>query len=375
MKAALWPSLPFEAIVLDASGGNNKVQKNEYLPTGTYPIVDQGQELVGGYSDDETNLVSGAGPWVVFGDHTRAVKFLDAPFCMGADGVKVLLPRDTKKLDARFLYWFLVAHPVPSAGYSRHYKFLKRLHVPLPPLDEQRRIAAILDKADALRQKRKRALALLDSLTQSIFLEMFGDPIQNPNGFATVPLEQIISPRRPITYGILMPGADLPDGVPYVRVVDIQRGKVLVDQLRRTSAEIDNDYKRSRLKRGDLLISIRGHVGRMATVPHDAEGANITQDTARLAIDGANAQFVMAALTADAAQHWMFQRTKGAAVRGINLGDLRKFPMPLPPRAEQEKFAKMARAIEKLSSDKHAVLALAEQAFASLQHRAFSGQL
>lgn len=250
-----------------------------------------------------------------------------------------------------------------------------RIDIHLPPLDEQRRIAAILDKADDLRQKRKRAIALLDSLTQSIFLEMFGDTIANPRQLPTASLEDLVSSTRKITYGILMPGEDQTNGVPYVRVTDIQGGEVLVGQLRRTTAVIANDYRRSALKNGDLLISIRGHVGRMAIAPQACEGANITQDTARLALVGANPVYVMNALATDGAQHWMRQRTKGAAVRGINLGDLKRFPVPLPSAELQHRFAREAASIASLLVKSRAEMTLLEEQFAALQHRAFSGQL
>ncbi|MBZ9842196.1 restriction endonuclease subunit S [Mesorhizobium sp. CA5] len=185
-------ALPFEKVFEDASSGNLKVQKGDYVAVGRHPIVDQGQEFIGGYTDDSAYLVKGKGPWIIFGDHTRALKFVDFRFCMGADGVKVLKPKSEIGADPRFLYHFLVANEIPSAGYSRHYKFLKRLEIPLPPLPEQRRIAAILDKTDALRRKRKRAIELLDSLTQSIFLEMFGDPNINPRNLPKIALGDLV---------------------------------------------------------------------------------------------------------------------------------------------------------------------------------------
>jgi type I restriction enzyme, S subunit len=199
----------------------------------------------------------------------------------------------TDKVDLRYLARFLArrgfADVISGSSQPQIIRSnIVRVGVPLPSIDEQRRIAALLDKADELRQERKRAIALLDDLNHSLFLETFGDPVSNPFGFPTAPLEQLVSPTRKITYGILMPGDDQEDGVPYVRVTDIQGGEVLVGQLRRTTSAIAADYKRSTLKAGDLLISIRGHVGRMAIAPPECEGANITQDTARLALVGAN---------------------------------------------------------------------------------------
>ena len=175
--SAPWPTLPFDEAVQDASGGNIKTKQNDYAEAGEFPIVDQGKALIAGYTDDEAALCKAQLPVVIFGDHTRCLKFVDFPFGMGADGVKVLKPK--AGLDAKFLYHYLRQIKLPDGGYDRHFKYLKRETVPLPPLEEQRRIAAILDQAETLRTQRRTALALLDSLTQSLFLDMFGDPATN----------------------------------------------------------------------------------------------------------------------------------------------------------------------------------------------------
>lgn len=291
---------------------------------------------------------------------------------------------DRRLVDDRYLHSCLISGEVKryfrsvassTAQPALSLTKIKECKIPLPPLDEQKRIAAILDKADALRAKRRQAIALLDSLTQSIFLEMFGDPVSNPKGYPIRELQEIVDPERKITYGILMPGPDVPNGIPYVRVVDIQGGAVLTQQLRRTTKEIATEYRRSELKAGDLLISIRGHVGRMAIAPLECEGANITQDTARLAITAADPHFVCAVLAAGSSQHWMGRRTKGVAVRGINLGDLKRFPVILPPADLQRQFAAKVEHQGRLIKQSLAQATEAEALFASLQNRAFSGQL
>ena len=103
---------------------------------------------------------------------------------MGADGTKVLAPK--VESDTKYLYYALTAMEVPAAGYSRHYKYLKKTQIPLPPPAEQKRIAGILDAADALRTKRREALAQLDTLIQSTLLDMFGDPVTNPMAWEVV---------------------------------------------------------------------------------------------------------------------------------------------------------------------------------------------
>src|SRR5207253_5950529 len=127
------------------------------------------------------------------------------------------------------------------------------------------------------------------------------------------PLIDLVDPQRPISYGILMPGPDQDEGVKYVRVVDMKGGGIDLSGIRKTTETISNAFRRSLLKPGDLLMSIRGHVGRFAVVPPELEGANITQDTARLAIHGASPVFVRECLRAEGFQRWMANHTKGVA--------------------------------------------------------------
>ena len=258
-------------------------------------------------------------------------------------------------------------------GLNREDAYRKELL--LPPTEEQRRIASILDAAAALRSKRREAIEKLDALSQSIFVEMFGGPMSNPYSYAVRELIEIIDPQRPITYGILKPGEDTAGGVPYVRVVDMVEGGIAVDGLRRTTPEISAAYRRSLLAEDDLIMSIRGHVGRLALVDKRAQGANITQDTARLAITGANPVYVLECLRSTEMQRWMAAFTKGAAVKGINLTDVKRMPIPLPPRDLQDRFAVRAGAAAQLRRDARSALPTSDALFASLQHRAFQGEL
>jgi type I restriction enzyme S subunit len=368
-----WKMLPFSDVIVDESGGNLKTPQSEFQPNGRFPIVDQGKALVAGYTDDPRRICRVHGPVIVFGDHTRCFKFVDFPFCMGADGVKVLRPRITA--DEKYLYHYLRNLRLPDAGYDRHFKYLKRADVILPPLADQKRIAAILDQAEALQAKRRQALVKLNSLNQSIFLEMFGDPLENPHRFPTSFLAEIIDPSRPVTYGILMPGPDQEGGVPYVRVVDMKDGEIDLTAVRRTTTAIAKEYQRSTLRKGDLLLSIRGHVGRLAVVPHALDSANITQDTARLSITRAKTRFICESLRTPSLQRWMAKYTKGVAVRGINLGDVKQMPIIVPPVSLQEDFEARVSKVERMRTFQKASLAKLDELFVSLQQRAFRGEL
>jgi type I restriction enzyme S subunit len=137
-----WVIRDFAKIVSDNSGGNKKLAKTEFLESGEIAIVDQGKELIAGYYNNLTFLVKTKPPYIVFGDHTRIFKFIDFPFIMGADGTKVLQPKDNN-CSTKFLYYFFLSINIPETGYNRHFKYLKELQIPLPPLEQQKKIASI----------------------------------------------------------------------------------------------------------------------------------------------------------------------------------------------------------------------------------------
>jgi len=176
-----WQCVPFLEAFKDKTGGNAKIQTGDYLTEGDIPIVDQGQGLYGGFTTNKENICNVSLPCILFGDHTKIFKIIYEPFALGADGVKVLQHRDD--IDPKFAYHYLTTLKLPDVGYSRHFRFLKRTFFPIPPIGEQRRIAAILDQADAIRRKRQEAIRLTEELLRATFLDMFGDPVTNPKGW------------------------------------------------------------------------------------------------------------------------------------------------------------------------------------------------
>jgi type I restriction enzyme S subunit len=124
-----------------------------------------------------------------------------------------------------------------------------------------------------------------------------------PGTWKVATLEEVTDPVRTISYGILKPGPDIGDGVPYVQVVDIRGGRIAVNDLRRTSYDIAEQYARTRLVPGDVLIAIRGTYGRVAIVPSELDGANISRDSARLAfMSGVDPKFAALYLQSSEAQ-------------------------------------------------------------------------
>ncbi len=175
-----WEILPFEDCIVKVKY-TTKIPNNDYLKQGLYPIISQEDGLVSGYWNNVVDVFKIVTPVVIFGDHTRILKYVDFDFVLGADGVKILQP--IKRINAKFFKLYLESCKIPSLGYSRHYKLLKELQVPVPPLAEQERIVAELDCLSGVIEKKKQQLKELDALAQSIFYEMFGDPVKNNKGW------------------------------------------------------------------------------------------------------------------------------------------------------------------------------------------------
>jgi len=143
---ASWVLLPVSDVVRNVTLTDKKIPQKSYLPSGKFPVFDQGQEYVGGYTDDAAMLVDCDLPVIVFGDHTRTVKLVNAPFAPGADGVKVLQPSACilPKLLENFVRYLVTK--IPNNGYARHYQHLAKSLLPIPPLAEQHRIVAKIEE-------------------------------------------------------------------------------------------------------------------------------------------------------------------------------------------------------------------------------------
>jgi type I restriction enzyme S subunit len=252
----------------------------------------------------------------------------------------------------------------------------ERIDIPLPSVPAQRRISEILDKADALRAKRRAALAQLDILTRSIFLDMFGDPATTPMGWPTSQLQEVVKPGTVVTYGIVQAGDEFPLGVPYVRTGDIVNGEIVTEGLRHTDPALAAKFARSRVQTGEIVMSIRATVGTTALVPSELDGANLTQGTARIAPgDRVEGLYLLHLLRASGTQHWISLQIKGATFREITLTRLRELPVMVPPADLQRQFAGRVETVESLKSLQRDSVSKLNALFASLQHRAFRGEL
>lgn len=361
--------IKFTDAVRDVSGGNAKLPQSEYQPSGEIPVIDQGQRFIAGYTDElNCAFQSSELPVVVFGDHTKAIKFIDFPFVMGADGVKVLKPG--KDCDAKFLYHFLRQAKIPNAGYSRHFKFLKELNIPLLPLPEQRRIAAVLDKADALRAKRRETITKLEQLEQSVFIERFGDPFNAAASKKHVPFREL---TQRITYGFTSPMSHIETGIPILTAKNIRDGYIDFENVHYAARhEFDALTAKSKPNAGDILITKDGSIGRCAVVP-DVGELCINQSVALVVPNREKAlpAYVSAYIRSLPVQRRIQMMGKGNALKHLQITELADFPIVLPSIDDQSEFSLVIESIEAQKARLRDHAAELECLFSSVQHDSF----
>jgi len=170
-----WVIAPFNLLFNNVTSSNLKLKQKLYGQNGKYSVVDQGQALIGGYTDRAELLHPASSPVIVFGDHTRCVKFINFKFVQGADGVKILSP--CKVIEPLYSFYLLKNTTLPDKGYSRHFKFLKELSFRVAPLNEQKRIVDKIEELQARSRRAREALEtvpdLLEQLRQSILAAAF----------------------------------------------------------------------------------------------------------------------------------------------------------------------------------------------------------
>jgi type I restriction enzyme S subunit len=304
----------------------------------------------------------------------------ERPFA-ALSSIAILRP-DASRLDSDFLGFALRTSAVFKDAANRKtgsalqriiLADLKKVGIPLPDLDQQRRIASQLEQADRLRRTRRYALELTDAFLPAVFLEIFGERHRATREYPTKILEDVVQPDRGITYGIVQAGPHIPDGVPYIKTGDIVDGVIDVDGLSRTTREIADSYQRSEVKFGDLVMSIRATVGTVAVLPEILDGANLTQGTARIAPSPeVNKLFLLWQIRMPEAQRWISQQIKGTTFLEITLGRLREMPVFVPPLALQQKFAAQVERVERLRNVQREALRQADHLFASLIDCTFS---
>ena len=272
-----WCWVKFSVTYDNVSSSRNKIKQKDYQNEGEFAIVDQGENLIGGYSNDEDMVYDGGLPVIIFGDHTRRIKYVNFPFIQGADGVKVLQPKDY--IVPRYYYFCLQSMEIPHMGYRRHFPILNKMGFPVAPIAEQSRIVARIEslfaKLDEAKEKIQEVLDGADLRRAAILHQAFtGKLTEKWRRENSVSDDwdykllyqtdiQIIDGDRGKNY----PKKDEFTSSGYcvfLNAKNVTKNGFLFDEIQYISKEKDESLRKGKLERGDIVLTTRGTVGNIA---------------------------------------------------------------------------------------------------------------
>lgn len=253
----------FDEIFDDYTKYGTKIKTEQYHTVGTNIIIDQGQADIAGYTDQIDGLFKDV-PVIVFGDHTRIIKYINRPFFLGADGTKIL---KSKIPDAnyKYLYYALKNAKIPNTGYNRHFKWLKQISISYPELQKQSMIVEILDKLEDSIGNYNTILGLLDKLVKARFIEMFGDPIRNPYGWYNDCLNNVCTKINDGTH--CSPESFDKGDYMYITAKNIKQNGLDLSNVTYVSEKVHKPiYQRCNPEFGDILYIKDGATTGIATI-------------------------------------------------------------------------------------------------------------
>lgn len=397
-----WVWTTSENIFIEISSNNKKIKQKDYLLEGKIPVIDQGKKLIGGYTNNtEMDLYKEELPVVVFGDHTLNLKYIDFPFIIGADGVKVL--KTISSYNSKFLYYCIKNLNLKSLGYRRHFPILKSEKFQLPPLEEQKRIVEKLDSLfekigkikeiiEEVKEKassRKEAIlskAFTGELTEKwraenetenakeLLLKINEEKLKNnpkakikdisemvvnedeipykvPNNWVWTRLENI---SEKITDGAHKTPTYVKEGIPFISVKDIRNNEIFFDDTKFISLEEHKElYKRCNPERGDVLVTKSGTIGRTAVVKDDFEFSLFVSVALIKNIKNViNSNFLSYAMQDFINKIDVSRDIKGGVIKNYHISDMKKQLVPLPPLEEQKEIV---RILDKVFEDENKI--------------------
>ena len=337
--------LDFCEVFDDYTSRCRKIPKEEYLSNGKYIVIDQGKNSIAGYTNVDDGLFEDV-PAIVFGDHTRIIKYVDEPFFLGADGVK-LLKSKIKDANYKYLYYALRNARIPDTGYNRHFKWLKEISLEYKDAESQKNIVKILDTVTNIIELCKAELSELDNLIKARFVEMFGSIYNNEYGYNIKTLQDVCEQIKDGTHQTPTYTEDKGKGFKFLSSKDVVSGKIDWSRVKYISAELHEElYSRIKPKRGDLLLAKNGTTGVAAIVETD-EVFDIYVSLAILRPVDINSVYLWGAVNSMESKRQFDESLKGIGVPNLHLGEIKKTKIVVPPIQIQKAFEQFVLQIDK----------------------------
>lgn len=416
-----WKWIPLLKSFENKTSSNKKLPTKDYSDAGKYAIIDQGQEFIGGYSDKTDFVFDGELPIIVFGDHTKCIKYIDFPFIQGADGVKILKPISI--VDSKYFYYALQNIHFPDLGYRRHFPIFKDYQFPLPPtLAEQQRIVnrieSMFAKLDEAKEKaqnvldgfetRKAAIlhkAFTGELTakwrkennpeeSSKYLEKIKDKVEIrldfkywentklPESWCESTIGNLLYFAGRVGWKGLKAEEYTSEGPILLSVYNLNDGdEVSFNKINHITNERYDESPEIMVRKNDILLTKDGAgIGKLGYVNELPEKATINSSLLLIRPgDVANYKFIFYLLSGPALQNIVKERITGSATPHLFQRDIKEFVLPVPSLPEQQEIVRILDTVlEKESRAKEAAGAVLDQIALlkkSILARAFRGEL
>lgn len=359
-----------------------KTKQNEYLESGKLPIVDQGKKLIGGYSDDEGKTLICNLPVVVFGDHTKAVKYINFPFGAGADGIKVLEPNEN--VLPKFLYYGTqyLTFKIEDKGYARHYQHIEKKDLTIPSIDEQQsivtRIEELFSELDSGVETLKKTKAQLAVYRQAVLKEIFEKSACHSRVYK---IKDVCSD---IKVGIVIKPAqyytDSTTGVKAFRSANVREFRINDSDWVYLTKEGHETNKRSEIHTGDVLIVRSGYPGTACVVDEKHNGCNaidilIAVPKTEIVLP----EYLCAYTNSPLGRRLVSEKKRGVAQAHLNVSGYSKMEIIVPSIQEQkimiEEIESRLSVCDSIEMTIETALQEAEALRQSILKRAFEGGL
>lgn len=378
-----WNEIPFADCLQKVKLGREKqIKEKDYLKVGEYPIVDQGQSVIAGYTNDGNKVISDILPFIIFGDHTRILKYIDFPIALGADGTKVIKPKNI--FDEKFFFYFLKQLDIPSRGYNRHYTILKEKNILQPPLPEQKSISRVLTTIQDAITGQEELISKLNELKRGMMQHLF---TYGTKGEQTKMTE---IGEVPESWDVVMLGkiADIQQGKqvskknrignnqkPFLRTANIFWNKIDLSVLDKMNFSV-NEEKKFKLNYGDLLVCEGGAVGRTSMWKDEMSGCYYQNHLHRVRVnENMDSSFLL---------YWLnyalefteiyFGRANNTTIPNLAKSKLQQFEIPLPDIKEQNNISSTLISIDQKIESVQDKLLVYQNLFNTLLHELMSGE-
>ena len=373
-----WKEVLFNSIFDVCNSGKEKIKQSEYLPKadGLLPVVDQGQNLVSGYSDQFQKVVLAKdNPLIVFGDHTRCVKYIDFDFVVGADGTQLIRTKENTLV--KLGYYQLMSANIPNNGYSRHFKYVKeQTYKLIADKGEQKYIVDTLDAVAEMIKLRKETIQLTKDLIPAIFQEMFGDCSENVlignNDYFEIE-DGDRGNNYPKKEELLEKGDCL-----FLSAKNVTEDGFVVKENVFISQDKDKKLRTGKLKRYDFVMMTRGTIGNIAYYSPDIPYDNIRINSGMVIIrikQGFEPLYFLQAMRSDNIKFQINNLITGAAVPQLPIHLIKKISLKLADNTKQKEFADKLEQINQNLEVQQKDLDRLQELFDQLLQKAFTGEL